>query len=381
MHTDEEAVRALVRHMHETAATTPWSLSPEDIRAQRRRRVLLGPHPKALVAVAGAVVLAAVLVGLHMEHAGDHPSHAAIAPASTTTTFGGSPRVGVPTIVGLTELQARAVLGAAGLGVGQIHIAASAQDAGVVISQDPGPGSVVPDGSEVSMAVSSGPPPAVQGGVITRSGPQVTTPVRPLAAAPIMCLDSRHTAREPRAGWLPDRGGVIDYNPDSSDRPVAVPSGRTDRLAATLASTLGHGYTVSRVGENRTPTCVAVRWALVHDHALNSVYLALLRLDRPVDPSSFPFLGTSTDRHRLGNGTEILSSHTGDGGVVTVVAVRSDGLAVLIQSRRAHDEEGDGYPTTVTLQAPPRLPPAGPAPISVARATRAGLVALTGAER
>jgi hypothetical protein len=95
--------------------------------------------------------------------------------------------------------------------------------------------------------------------------------------------------------------------------------------------------------------------------------LALLQLRRPIDPDSFPFLGASTNRLRLHGGTEVLSSQTSNGGVVTVVATRSDGLTLLLQIRRAGDEEGIGYPTTI-LSGPGASNSTGPALISEAQA-------------
>ena len=110
---------------------------------------------------------------------------------------------------------------------------------------------------------------------------------------------------------------------------------------------------------------------LLHDRSQNSAYLALLQLRRQVDPSSFPLLGATMNRHRLGNGTEVLSSQTNDGGVVTVVVAQGDGLVALLQIRRAGDEEGTGYPSTVVFQGSGSSVPSGPAPISIAQAIKA----------
>ena len=140
-------------------------------------------------------------------------------------------------------------------------------------------------------------------------------------------------------------------------------------MAMTFASTAGGRFAIAEAKDATTSRCALVQWALLLDKAQDSAYLALLQLRRPVDPDSFPFLGTSTDRLRLRDGTEVLSSKTTDGGVVTIVAARPDGLTVLLQIRRAGDQEGSGYPTT-TWQRPEASTSTGPAPIAEARAIR-----------
>jgi hypothetical protein len=191
-----------------------------------------------------------------------------------------------------------------------------------------------------------------------------------VSASPLACLDGRaETAAEPRGGWLPTKGGALDYNPDSPSG-TPVPSAPATRMGARFAATSGHHLVVTEATEIRTSKCEVVRWALLHDKAQDSAYLALFHLGRPVDPNSFPLIGASTGRLRLHNGTEILSSQTSDGGVVTIVATRSDGLTALLQIRRAGDDEGIGYPTTVTVQGPGASTLSGPSPISEAGALR-----------
>lgn len=195
------------------------------------------------------------------------------------------------------------------------------------------------------------------------------------STSPLTCLVTRAVSEEPRGGWLPTKGGVLDYNPDSANG-TPVPSAQATRMGASFAGASGHYFAVTEAREIRNSQCAVVQWALLHDKAQNSAYLALLHLGQPVNPDSFPLLGVSTERLRLRGGTEVLSSETSDGGVVTVVATLSDGLTVLLQIRRAGDTEGEGYPTTITFQGPGATS-SGPAPISKSQAIRAAVTILS----
>jgi hypothetical protein len=141
-------------------------------------------------------------------------------------------------------------------------------------------------------------------------------------------------------------------------------------MAASLATVIEKGFEVAKFGENGTPACVVVRWALLRDQAGSSVYLALFQLRDPVNSGSFPLLGTTTDRRHLDDATEVLASQTEDEGVVTVVEARIHGLVALIQVRRANDAEGEGYPTTVMVP-PSGSGSTGPAPLTVDQAISA----------
>jgi hypothetical protein len=205
--------------------------------------------------------------------------------------------------------------------------------------------------------------------------PTTTTtnsPIRPITrpADLLGCLNPRAAAAEPRGGWLPNRGGVLDYNPDSTDSTqIERPSAEAMLMATRFGAMSGRHFIVVDAKAAGTSHCAVVQWAQLRDKTLDSAYLALLRLRRPIDPDSFPLLGATTNRLKLRNGTEVLSSQTSNGGVVTVVATRTDGLTLLLQIRRAGDEEGVGYPTTI-LPGPGASNSAGPALISEAHAIR-----------
>jgi hypothetical protein len=188
-------------------------------------------------------------------------------------------------------------------------------------------------------------------------------------SGPVACLDQQLRAPPPRGGWLPDRGGILDYNPDSTGSELD-PSAQAGRMAASFATVIGKGFEVAKIGENGTSSCALVRWVLLRDQAGSSVYLALFQLRDPVNSGSFPLLGTTTDRRHLDDGTVVLASQTEDQGVVTVVEARVHGLVALIQVRRANDAEGEGYPTTVMVP-PSGSTSTGPAPLTVDQAISA----------
>jgi hypothetical protein len=212
----------------------------------------------------------------------------------------------------------------------------------------------------------------------TPTGNQATTVHRNLSpskqsalSGPVSCLDQRLRLPRPRGGWLPDRGGILEYNPDSPSGPEPDPSARATRVAAHLAAVIGKGFQVVKFGENGTSSCALVRWALLRDQVGSSVYLALLQFRDPVNSGSFPLIGITIDRRHLDDGTEVLASQTEDKGVVTVVEARIHGLVALLQVRRSNDAEGDGYPTTVVTVPPSGSQSTGPAPLTVDQAISA----------
>ncbi len=68
----------------------------------------------------------------------------------------------VPSLIGLSEMQAASRLQSAGLSVGQVTYVPSDRAAGTVLSQDPHPSSLLEQGSSVSLTVSAGYAYAVQ---------------------------------------------------------------------------------------------------------------------------------------------------------------------------------------------------------------------------
>jgi serine/threonine-protein kinase len=90
------------------------------------------------------------------------PSGASVNPGSIValTVSSGPAAISVPSVVGLSQTQAGALLGQAGLTVGSVSFEASTQfSAGQVIASNPGSGTLVSPGTAINLAVSTGPPP------------------------------------------------------------------------------------------------------------------------------------------------------------------------------------------------------------------------------
>jgi hypothetical protein len=178
MKTEQERLQELARQMYESAEHAPWELSPEDIRAQRRRRVMVIPDLKAMVLVAAAIVL--IVAGFFVF---DRPtSHkSAVRSSTTTTTLIPGRSVVVPQLVGMTEAAAERVLSSAGLSRGVIAgVAGALYPAGTVVATDPSAGASVAKGSIVSLTISA---PASSNTTIPARAP-ATTNVTPTTSSP-----------------------------------------------------------------------------------------------------------------------------------------------------------------------------------------------------
>jgi hypothetical protein len=188
---EEEKVRNLVREMHDTVEHTPWLLSAEEIRGQRRRRAPQMPNPKILGLVAAVVILilVGVLVGTSISsgpHIAAPPTSTTTAPPRTTTTTTHPPQVTVPELVGESQAQAESDLTNLGLTVGPVDLAPSVGITGTVIAQVPGAGSLIAPGSEVVITVSSGQPAAAASGAnanVPVNSDAVSSPSSHLAAS------------------------------------------------------------------------------------------------------------------------------------------------------------------------------------------------------
>jgi serine/threonine-protein kinase len=84
MTTEQEKVSELVREMYESAEKTGWGLSPESIRSQRRRHVIVTPDPKAIALVGAAVAL--IITGFFVFGRPASQKPALVAGPATTTT-------------------------------------------------------------------------------------------------------------------------------------------------------------------------------------------------------------------------------------------------------------------------------------------------------
>jgi len=92
------------------------------------------------------------------------------------TVSSGPANVLVPSLVGISQVQAGQLLGNAGLNVGAVTSQASTQyGAGIVISSNPATGQSVAPGSSVDIVVSTGPPPTTTTTTTTTAPPATTT--------------------------------------------------------------------------------------------------------------------------------------------------------------------------------------------------------------
>jgi PASTA domain len=175
---EPERFQELIRQMNDTAENVSWDLEPEDIRAMHRRRLFAAPDPKAIALVAAAVAL--VVVGYFVLKPAPHT----VSAASTTTTTSIARQVTVPNLVGLTQADAAAALGQAGLNVGNVSTVPSTRfAAGMVVSTDPIPGSELAAGASVSLQVSQGPTTAPSE-IASSTTTSTTAPASGLPAAP-----------------------------------------------------------------------------------------------------------------------------------------------------------------------------------------------------
>ena len=153
-------IETLVREaLHELTNTTPLSnpMRPRDKAIDANTDKWLRPWRdlKVVVLAVGAVALLAALITIGVQHGPPPPSRTAATKPPTTTP--NAPRVTLKSVIGQTQAVAASTLGAEGLNVGQVLIAASIQyPAGVVIAEDPVAGSVVDRGSSVALTVSNG---------------------------------------------------------------------------------------------------------------------------------------------------------------------------------------------------------------------------------
>ena len=154
----EEQIQELVREMYTIAETSEWDLAPEEIRVQSGRHWLPLPDAKILVLVAAAVIL--VVVGFVVANGSTSHRTAVSGPSTTNSTLSTGHPIAVPSLVGETQTQAATALSRVGLEAGPIDLVANRSvKAGVVISENPQPGSLVSAGSLVTLTVSSGPSP------------------------------------------------------------------------------------------------------------------------------------------------------------------------------------------------------------------------------
>jgi hypothetical protein len=86
MTADQQRVEELVREMYETAENADWDLTPEQIRMQRRRPLMLLPDAKAYALVGAAIILIIAGFFVFSRPAAHHPAVAARSTSTTTSS-------------------------------------------------------------------------------------------------------------------------------------------------------------------------------------------------------------------------------------------------------------------------------------------------------
>jgi len=189
------------------------------------------------------------------------------------------------------------------------------------------------------------------------------------ALGPVGCLSPRAPVSTRVANWLPEKGGVIDYEPEDAGV-VRKSSALALKVARSVQVATGHGFKISTVSEFHSPTCV-VDWDFGMSRATGGfAYVRVLQLRSPLNEMSFPIVGEQQPREQLANGTQVLRSVESDRSSVTIISVRRDGLLVFMQVRSPSGPNTAGWPTTTTTSIP--VPPSRSA-LTLSQATAATL--------
>ena len=205
--------------------------------------------------------------------------------------------------------------------------------------------------------------------VVSASATRAARPESTGVSQPVGCLSPRTPATTHVANWLPQQGGVIDYEPEDAGV-IRKSSALALSVARSVQVATGHGFKVSTVSEFHSRTCV-VDWDFVMSRSNGGfAFVRVLQLRSPMNETSFPIVGQQQPREQLVNGTEVLRSMEPNRSSVTVVAVRRDGLLVFLQVRSPSGPNTTGWPTTTTTTIPVSVSPAA---LTLSQATAAAL--------
>jgi hypothetical protein len=159
----------------------------------------------------------------------------------------------------------------------------------------------------------------------------------------------------PAGGWVPDPSGASDYEPENAGTPH-TPSPQFTAVAARVAGAVGRGFGLSVVLEYATSRCGVDLDVTLHDPRGDCAFVRVLQLSRPVNDGSFPLVGSNLARHRLADGSELLTNHVDDNSNVEALLARSDGLLVVLLLRSSTGQDTSGWPTTMATM-PSSAPP------------------------
>jgi hypothetical protein len=137
-------------------------------------------------------------------------------------------------------------------------------------------------------------------------------------------------------------------------------------LANRARGLLGPGFSVSASQEYDTARCVVDRDVTLTDGAGDLAFLRVIQLRQPLNDGSFPLAGNDMRRRHMAHGSVLLTNHTDDNSLVTVVRALADGIVVELQVRSPTGQNTSGWPTTAPTSPPVR--PAVASPVTVDRA-------------
>jgi hypothetical protein len=243
MTTDLE--QSLREALDEFTRTTPLvnPLSPRadvDLRVTSGSSHSLWKSGSVLALVAGVVILVAALVGLLVQHSPGKASRTAAPPSTTTTIPIGAHSAAVRYVLGLDQRSAIRALDAQGLKVAHIYEVASAQAPGKVIAQNPAAGTVLANGSSVSLTVSGGPTASSSSDSSVAPGGPTKAPAP--QRVPVTTLPPGFT---PPTTPIPNEAsctsGSLSVNTATDDSPVCVRVGTVLTVAFDLSASRPNG--------------------------------------------------------------------------------------------------------------------------------------------
>jgi hypothetical protein len=195
---------------------------------------------RGLAFVAVAVIVVGALIGLLVQHSPTKPSGSAAPPSTTTASPFGVHSAPVRYVLGLDQHSAVRALDAQGLKVGHIYKVASKEAPGKVISQNPSAGTVLANGSSVSLTVSNGPTALSSNGSTGASGGSTNAPAP--QRTPGSTLPPGYTPpTAPTPNEANCASGNLSVNTATNDSPICMRVGSALTVAFDLSGSRPNG--------------------------------------------------------------------------------------------------------------------------------------------
>jgi eukaryotic-like serine/threonine-protein kinase len=217
--TDAERADLMAEIVNSSESARPVVIGASALTEIRRRPPRIGVR---VLTVVGCVVLLAVVLGLGAFHLG---KGAPLTPATQARTTVPATEVAVPDVVGQMLPPALAVLGRAGFRYRFSSVTSNRLN-GMVVSENPAPGTQVSRATTIVLAVAGGSVDSPTGTVIV---PNVVGETVDRASALLAALGLRASTPVPTGGTSPP-GTVTSETPDAGSR---MASGGTVMLEAT----------------------------------------------------------------------------------------------------------------------------------------------------